>query len=249
MKRAELSEKDTWSRCEGEDSRVGWKNVSRSSPQQRETHAIHQRGSVEENKWIWTRPGRVSHLSAGERSRCRWKCLSRKGFETEEERWRSWRGCFILKGVKKEKKKKRCSYRDDWEAIKKERRPVFSLTCLPVTACDGGGVMCQADDGSWAASTIKTCLSAQPLCSILWKVKMGGVHIVCVCVCVCVYACMCMKVNGNVVSLTPSIERKLMTNNFDPGLLLILAASHLTHKDDTSTRLSATFDLREWDDH
>ena len=122
-------------------------------------------------------------------SRCRWKCLSRKGFETEEERWRSWRGCFILKGVKKEKKKKRCSYRDDWEAIKKERRPVFSLTCLPVTACDGGGVMCQADDGSWAASTIKTCLSAQPLCSILWKVKMGGVHIVCVCVCVCMHAC------------------------------------------------------------
>ena len=30
--------------------------------------------------------------------------------------------------------------------------------------------------------------------SILWKVKMGGVHIVCVCVCVCVYVfvCVCM---------------------------------------------------------
>lgn len=52
-----------------------------------------------------------------------------------------------LKGVKKEKKK-RCSYRDGEEATKKERRPVFSLTCLTVNACDGGGVMCQGDDGS-----------------------------------------------------------------------------------------------------
>ena len=161
MKRAELSEKDTWSRSEGEDARVRWKTYP---------GRLHNNG-----RHAWSISVEVSRkINGSEQGRGGWVIYLRargaaaggnvsnvKGFETEEERWRSWRGCFILKGVKK---KKRCSNRDDWETMKKKkRRLVFSLTCLTVTACDGGGVTCQADDGSWAALTIKTCLSAQPL--------------------------------------------------------------------------------------
>lgn len=58
-----LTEKDTWSRCEGKDTRVKWK--SRSSPQ-RLRRIYPSGGKVSRKINGLNKPGRMSHLSEGE---------------------------------------------------------------------------------------------------------------------------------------------------------------------------------------